>query len=92
MIPFVTGEQLTESVGHRITLQPRIVDAFGEKVVAIRIMPGKDQPVRKAVAARLGTKAVFTSVPPPTEKPAEPKKPDGPQTQQNLMDTGEHPE
>jgi hypothetical protein len=61
MIHFVTGELPDKWVGHTITLQPRIVEAFGDQVVAIRVIPPPGVKVRRAVLKRLGEKAVWTA-------------------------------
>lgn len=58
---FITGQQPGPAwIGKTLTLQPRIVDAFGEKVVAIRIVPQPGTFVRKSLRDRLGTKAELT--------------------------------
>lgn len=62
LIHFVTGEDdPAKWVGKTITLQPRVVDAFGEKVVALRVMPTNGVMIRKGLMKRLGEKAVFRS-------------------------------
>lgn len=47
-------------IGQKVTLQVRIVESFGELVPAIRVMPPNGCMMRKNVAKRLGTKAVWT--------------------------------
>jgi hypothetical protein len=59
MVVLSCGEQLEKSVGHSITLQPREVAAFGEQVLALRIIPPPGVKVRKRLAKELGTKAVW---------------------------------
>lgn len=46
-------------IGKKITLQVRIVDSFGAKVCAIRVMPPDGCMIRKKLIERLGTKAVW---------------------------------
>ena len=46
-------------IGKKITLQVRVVDAFGGQVIAIRVVPPSGTPLRKSLIERLGTKAVF---------------------------------
>lgn len=61
VLKFVTGEQPGDSwVGKKITLQVRVVDAFGDEVVAIRVIPPKGTKVRKNVLNRLGRIAEWT--------------------------------
>lgn len=65
VIHFVTGEPPGEKwVGKKLTLQPRVVDAFGDQAVAIRIIPPKGCMVRKNVLKRLGKPAEWK---PPTQ-------------------------
>ncbi len=60
MIHFTTGDPPGESwVGKSITLQVRNVEAFGETVLAIRVIPPSGTRVRKTILERLGTKAEF---------------------------------
>jgi hypothetical protein len=47
--------------GATINLQVRVVEAFGENVTALRVMPPNGCMVRKNVLKRLGTKAVWKS-------------------------------
>lgn len=62
LIHFITGEQPGEKWhGKKITLQPRFVEAFGERVVAIRVIPPKGCMVRKNVLKRLGDKAEWVA-------------------------------
>lgn len=61
MIHFCTGELPDKWPGHTITLQPRIVEAFGDSVVAIRVIPPAGVKVRRSVLKRLGEKAVWTA-------------------------------
>lgn len=65
MIRFSTGDTLENSIGKTITLQPRIVDAFGDKVVALRVIPPAGEKVRRSVLMRLGTKAEWHGEPTP---------------------------
>lgn len=59
----VTGEQPGEKwIGKSCRLEVRIVDAFGEQVTALRVMPPQGCMIRKALLARLGSKAEW--VPP----------------------------
>ena len=58
ILSIATGESQAEKwPGHKITLQVRIVDSFGEKVPAIRILPPQGAMIRKSLRERLGTKA-----------------------------------
>lgn len=58
VIHFVTGDPPGEKwIGKKLTLQPRIVEAFGDQVVAIRVIPPKGAMVRKNVLKRLGKPA-----------------------------------
>ena len=58
MMPIVTGESQPEKwVGHKITLQVRIVEAFGQQVPALRIVPPLGTMIRKSLSDRLGKKA-----------------------------------
>ena len=58
ILAIATGESQAEKwPGHKITLQVRIVDSFGEKVPAIRILPPQGTMIRKSLRERLGTKA-----------------------------------
>jgi hypothetical protein len=58
ILAIATGESQAEKwPGHKITLQVRIVDSFGEKVPAIRILPPQGSMIRKSLRERLGTKA-----------------------------------
>lgn len=59
MIRYATGDALENSVGKSITLQPRIVSAFGDEVVAIRVLPPPGMKIRRSLNQRLGTKAVW---------------------------------
>lgn len=60
MIVTATGEQFGSSwVGKQITLQPRIVNAFGEEVLAIRVIPSVGTVIRKRQKEMLGRKAIF---------------------------------
>ena len=61
IIHFATGEPLGPKwVGKRITLQPRFVQAFGETVVALRVLPPKGCMISKKVLEQLGKPAVWT--------------------------------
>lgn len=84
MIHYCTGELPDRWVGKTITLQPRIIEAFGDSVVAIRVIPPPGVKVRRSVLKRLGEKAVWTAgegTPPPAkpkqEAPAEQPPEDG---------------
>ena len=59
MVTFCCGEQLDRCVGKTITLQPRYIKAFGDDVVAIRVMPQPGVKVRRSILQRLGTKATW---------------------------------
>ncbi len=62
VIHFITGDPPGEKwVGKKLKIQPRVVDAFGEQVVAIRVIPPKGCKVRKNVLKRLGTEAVWSA-------------------------------
>jgi hypothetical protein len=57
-----TGEQPGPIwIGKKITLQVREVDAFGEIVSAIRVIPPNGVKVRKNVLKRLGKEAVWVA-------------------------------
>lgn len=59
-----TGEQPGPAwIGKKITLQARVVDAFGDQVLAIRVIPPSGVKVRKNVLKRLGTEAIWKPVP-----------------------------
>ena len=62
MIVFCTGGPLCDAAGKSITLQVREVDAFGEQVVALRVMPEPGVKVRKSILQRLGKKAMWKTV------------------------------
>lgn len=51
-----------EWIGKQIRLQVRFVEAFGEMVTAIRVMPPNGCMIRKSLLKRLGTKAVWKGV------------------------------
>jgi hypothetical protein len=58
ILAIASGEAQPEKwPGHKITLQVRIVDSFGEKVPALRILPPQGAIIRKSLRDRLGTKA-----------------------------------
>ena len=60
VIQFVIGDKdLQKSIGKTITLQPRIVSAFGDEVVAIRVIPPPGVKIRQSLKVRLGRKAVW---------------------------------
>lgn len=59
MVMFCTGGPLCDAAGKSITLQPRFVDAFGDEVVALRVIPPPGIRVRRSVMTRLGRKAVW---------------------------------
>lgn len=62
LIHFITGEPGGQKwVGKRITLQPRFVQAFGETVVALRVIPPKGCMISKKVLEGLGKVAVWTA-------------------------------
>lgn len=46
-------------IGQQIKLQVRIVEAFGEMVTAIRVIPPTGCMIRKSLIKRLGKKAVW---------------------------------
>ena len=63
IIHFVIGDEPSDRwVGGKIKLQARIVDAFGEKTVAIRVIPPVGTTLRKSLIQRLGKEAVFEAV------------------------------
>ena len=49
-------------VGQTIKLQVRIVEAFGDQVTAIRVIPPTGCMIRKSLLKRLGTKAEWKGV------------------------------
>lgn len=58
IIHHVLGDQPGDSwIGKTIRLQARVVDAFGERCTAIRVMPPNGCLIRKSLLKRLGTKA-----------------------------------
>ena len=62
IIAIVTGEREPAAwVGKKVTLQVRIVPAFGQDVAAIRVIPPKGTILRKGLADRLGRKAEFVA-------------------------------
>lgn len=62
VIHFVTGEPPGEKwAGKKLTIQPRMVEAFGDQVVAIRVIPPKGCMVRKNVLKRLGKPAEWSA-------------------------------
>lgn len=62
VIHFVTGEPGGPKwIGKKITLQPRFVQAFGETVVALRVIPPKGCMISKKVLEQLGKPAVWTA-------------------------------
>lgn len=62
VIHYTTGEPPgAKWIGHKVTLQPRVVEAFGDQVVALRIIPPHGTKVRKSILQRLGTKAEWTN-------------------------------
>jgi hypothetical protein len=54
-----TGVPLDKLVGKQLMLQVRIVEAFGDDVTAIRIIPPEGVMVRRGIAKRMGHKAVW---------------------------------
>lgn len=61
VIHYTTGEPPgMKWIGHKVTLQPRVVEAFGDQVVALRIIPPPGTKVRKSILQRIGTKAEWT--------------------------------
>ena len=63
LIHHVVGDPPSDAwIGKTITLQVRVVDAFGEQVNAIRVMPPKGCVIRKSLLKRLGTKAIWKGV------------------------------
>lgn len=62
VIHFVTGDPPGPAwVGKSITLQVREVEAFGEQVLAIRVIPPQGARVRKSILQRLGKRAEFSA-------------------------------
>lgn len=62
IVHIVTGELPGESwIGKKIKIQVRVVDAFGAKTLAIRVIPPVGTVLRKAILDRLGSQAVFES-------------------------------
>jgi hypothetical protein len=60
MITTVTGEQPGPNwIGKVVNLEVREVPAFGEQVLAIRVMPTNGTVIRKRLKEMLGVKAVF---------------------------------
>jgi hypothetical protein len=55
----IGDDDITKAAGSTVTLQVRIVDSFGIKEPAIRIMPPKNVRLRRAIVKRLGTEAVW---------------------------------
>lgn len=61
VIHYTTGEPPGPKwIGHKVTLQPRVVEAFGDDVVALRIIPPAGTKVRKSILQRLGKKAEWS--------------------------------
>lgn len=59
-IPYATGQAIRDCVGHKVTLEVRDVKSFGGIIEpAIRIMPPEGVKVRKKLAERMGTKAIW---------------------------------
>lgn len=60
VLQYITGEQPGDDwIGRTIQIQPREVQAFGETVIALRVVPPTGTKIRKAVADKLGRKAVW---------------------------------
>lgn len=59
IIRYATGDALEHAAGKSITLQPRIVKAFGDEVVAIRVLPPPGVKIRRSLNERLGAKAIW---------------------------------
>lgn len=60
IIHFVVGDEPGEKwIGKSIKIQARIVEAFGEDTVAIRVVPPIGTTLRKSLIKRLGRPAVF---------------------------------
>lgn len=61
IIHFVTGEIAGPAwVGKSVTLQARVVKAFGSDTTAIRVVPPVGTTLRKKLIEGLGKKAVFS--------------------------------
>lgn len=71
----IGDDDITKATGDTVTLQVRIVDSFGVKEPAIRIIPAKKCMLRKVLAKRLGTQAVWEG-PTPAPEPAAETKPE----------------
>lgn len=72
VLPFVTGGGPEAWPGKTVTLQARVIKAFGDEVVAIRIMPEPGQAVRRSIKVRLGAPAELRieSITQPARAPA----------------------
>jgi len=80
IIHYITGEPPGDGwVGHKITVQARIVPAFGEDSVAIRIIPPPGVTIRRGLARMLGVPAEW-----------HPQKGAVPKPSQKQKDTNEH--
>lgn len=73
----IGDDDLSKAVGVSITLQPRIVEGWGDLMPAIRVMPPEGVKIRKNLLKRLGEKAVWTG--PPVTTTEKPKKADEPE-------------
>jgi hypothetical protein len=71
VIHTVTGQDEGPGwVGHEITLQARVVDAFGDpNTLAIRVVPPPGTAMRKSIVKRLGREAVYEGPPPRLAQP-----------------------
>jgi hypothetical protein len=62
LVHLITGHPPGSAwIGKTITLQVRVVEAFGDNVIAVRVIPAAGTPLRKSLLKRLGSKAVFKS-------------------------------
>ena len=60
VLSMVTGESVPEKwVGKEASFGVRIIDSFGDKVPAIRVIPEKGTMLRKSIKDRLGIKATL---------------------------------
>lgn len=58
----------TKTPGTRVTVEARVVDAFGEACLGLRLMPTANMVIRRGLKKRLGTKPVWEGQPPAEEK------------------------
>lgn len=60
LLHFMTGTSDGKKwVGRKVTLAPRKIQAFGQSVFAIRVMPPPGATIRKGLFKQLGEKAVW---------------------------------